>query len=269
MQRFARGDHQRADHPLGHGMDMGADRGISAPHQQRGRQQYGFPSPQHAKSLKFGGAGRCVLGAQHVKLQSDRGGGGGGDILRAGQIVAAQMDHGVRSRRPGPRGCDAVGERLLLLRDQARSGVDGEQGPQALVEQIDAGQKMQDTLVDAQRRGGEGLVRLHLDQPPAAQRARRRQRAPMRLVERAERGCEGRAVSAIGLGPARGELRVHLDAGAKQQHLAFERGKIEGFHEHVDRRRGSCLRSRRPTVFRIVRGRIARDPPPQPRQLRG
>ena len=145
--------------------------------------------------------------------------------------------------------------------------VDREQRPQALIEQIDAGKEMQDALVDAQRRADQRLVRLHLDQPPAAQRTRGRQRTPMRLVERAERRGEASATLAIGLCTGRGKLRVHLHARAQQQGVALEWRQLEDIRDHVDGSRRRHLRRGAVAFFGIVCRRFTRDPPAQPQQL--
>ena len=95
-----------------------------------------------------------------------------------------------RSWRPGGRAAAATGH------DQR-----GEPG----VEIVDPGEVVQHALVDAQRRGGQGLARVELDQAPAAQRRSGRQRAPVR-VRAARRGRD--RTSGAGAPPAGARRRA-------------------------------------------------------------
>jgi hypothetical protein len=87
------------------------------------------------------------------------------------------------------------------------------------------------------RRRRQCVARFDLDQPAVAQRACRRQGAPVRIVEQREGESKGWAAAAACAGTCGGKLCVHLDAGTQQQQRTLERRKTESLYDHIDRRR--------------------------------
>ncbi len=58
----------------------------------------------------------------------------------------------------------------MFLGQPARLGFAGQNALQPLIELVHAGEVVQDSLVDAQRRRGHAMARLQLDQAEPAQR---------------------------------------------------------------------------------------------------
>ncbi len=139
------------------------------------------------------------------------------------------------------------------------------------IERIEAREIMQDALVNAQRRGRQPLTCIELEQPIAAQRARRRKRAPMRLGERSERETEtrrGARSAARKIGAALGDFRFHLDPGAKQQQVALEGAQLEELGERLDRRRRGHPRADRLGGRDVLGPRSAIEQRQEPREFR-
>src|SRR5665213_609025 len=117
-----------------------------------------------------------------------------------------------------------------------------QQGFEAGVQFVDAGEIVQNALVDPQRSGGDAVAGFELHQVEATQRRRWRQRAPVRLIEHGKRKRKRDGSATVvpskteGFTALRGKGRVHLDACAKQQDLAFEGAQCEGFSDLVDGR---------------------------------
>ena len=112
---------------------------------------------------------------------------------------------------------------------------------------------MEHAIGDTQRAERERGAFGELDEMPAPQRAGWRKGTPVRVIECRECEAEGglRAASiSMGGRVERGELRIHLGAGAHEQDLALEAGKLESPGERLDRRR-LCVRpvaGRRPRL---------------------
>ena len=105
-----------------------------------------------------------------------------------------------------------------------------EQRLQAVIQQVDSGEVMQNALVDTQRRGREAVARFHFQEAEAAQWTVGRQRAPVRFGEGRQRQSEGGVGSlrmALRFPAARGQMGIHFHAGAQKEQIALEAGSIQ------------------------------------------
>ena len=196
--------------------------------------------PEGDQCRPFFGAMRNIFGEQRQALQAEGVSDPGGNVLLRGRVVAFEQDEGdfrfcliFRVHRSNHR----ARRRSVVGSLQWQGAGRAQQVGEAAVEFVDAAEEMQYPLVDAQAAGGEAGAVIDFDQAPAAQRALRREGAPVRVVEGAERQAEtdGRAVVlALGLGAEAGQFAVHFEAGTKQQQVALEGGKSKGAAQPVD-----------------------------------
>ncbi len=152
------------------------------------------------------------------------------DVLLSLRIVAAQLQHGRVAVAHVERARGLLRQALMRRGDPVRRRAFLQQRLQSLIDRVDAGEVVQDALVDPQRRRGEPLAGVELDQAEAAQRAVRRERAPVRRGQRRGREAErhmAALAAARGLGAQRREPGVHLDAGAEQEDVALEWAQLE------------------------------------------
>ena len=155
----------------------------------------------------------------------------------------------------------------MFLRGRFRGRHRNKQRGESRVDQIDARKKMQNTLVDAQRRDGEAASGICFDEAQAAQGPS--ERAPMRIGKHGERQpkCGSDALrAALGFRTPRSKRRVHLDARAEQKDVALERCEAKDCGQLIDGSRRlhiicslDCHRLRR----------LAGEPCAKPRKLRG
>ncbi|MNQ06781.1 hypothetical protein D3C85_195460 [compost metagenome] len=251
--------------------------GVAGVDVQRRAQQNGFALPQGAQRLAFGRGVRDVLGLQHQAGQPGLPRRARGHIfLRAG-VVALQDEH--RQGRVAVGG-DPFGDpsrrRFVRGRGMGQGRRGPQQGTKARVQFVQSGQEVQHPFVDAQARRAQVGRFVHLQQPPAAQRVLRRQRAPVRAFQRAQ--CQGKAgvahsaATALRGGAQLGQAGIHFDAGAQQQQVAFERRQAERRAQLIDRpfavERGAGLRQPLRTLARRAAARLVQARA-QPREFRG
>ena len=180
-------------------------------------------------------------------------------IARGGQYkeMQTQPAHAAsatarRTSRPAPKRCTAASGRCprppaRLPRSQPpvrvlRRRQEGEIAcwlhypRQPGIQVIDAGQIMEDPLVDAQGAACQAAPRLDVNQLPAAQRGFGRQSRPMRLWQHSQGQGKGR-ISPAGIAlrcrTQRHKGGVEFDAGTKQQQVTLKRRKAETLAHQV------------------------------------
>ncbi|RIH74224.1 hypothetical protein Mterra_04105 [Calidithermus terrae] len=198
--------------------------------------QHPLALEQPLQALEVGGVGRQPLDRQPQQAQAQLERGPRGDGQAVGGLAAVELDHR-RGALLEPRRHHPLGQGLLRGHQGGGRGRGLEVAPQPLVEAVGAGEVVQHALVQAQGPLGEVAAR-ELHQPPAPQRPRRGERAPVGLAQRRQGQPEA------GEGPQRvllqqlGEAGVQLRPRAQQQHLALEGGEPEGPPQRLQRRRG-------------------------------
>ena len=205
-------------------------------HHQHGTAQRGLARTQPRERLVLC---RQRVGPHDEESEAEPARGGGGDCAPGGRVGTAQRRSRGRVGRVDPV-CHARGGRGL--RRGERSGGGGlDETVEPHVEVVDARQVMEDPLVDPERARGHRARVGELDELPAAQRRRRRQRAPVRAVEGGECKAERREAAsrvAVQRGAQVREGAVELHPGAQEQDVALERREPEDRGEGADRRVG-------------------------------
>ncbi len=172
-----------------------------------------------------------------------------------GEVEAVEGGVADRERRQpeaagDPRGDTGDGVRVGPVEPDQQASVQGEDGRDQLVRERglarrqggrrrarvgepaqpgragEARERVEHVLVDDQRSRRQRRAGPELDQPPAAQRAVRRERVPVRVGQQRHRQGEGRVrVASL---PARDELRggaLELHGGGQHEHVALEPGQ--------------------------------------------
>ena len=137
---------------------------------------------------------------------------------RAPKVAHAPRDGGMRGRQ--------VAAKMERLQNTLKT----------LIEIGEAGEIMQNSLVDMQRRVADGLARPDLDQTPVTERTRRQKRAPVRLREGGKRKAKRRIRFAqIALS------RAHCWANAESSSMPAQRSRISRSNDESPkvRRHGS------------------------------
>ena len=197
---------------------------------QRDRQHLTLALPQSRERLELAPARRQHVDAQPVDLEPQIVGGLLRDRAFAAGIDAEQVHH----RQPLGTGLqlphDPVRQLAVRRRQAAGVGQRREQRRQPIVEVVQPLEITDDTFVGSECAGGEreraGLI--DVDEAPAAQRSRRRQRLPDGLVEEREGEGERRIRArrlALRCRAEPGRARVELHRRAQEQDLLLE------FHE--------------------------------------
>ena len=196
--------------------------------------------PEQCELVQLRSWRRKVLYAQNEQTPPDSAGREAGDIFLSLGVVAAE----VQDRRILRVSLDDEHRLLcygrMLFGDPLRECAVLEQRLQTMIQQVDAGEVMQNPLVNTQRRGGETVAGFHFHQAETAERPVRRQRAPVRFGEGRQRQPEGGVGSlrmALSFAAAGGQMGIHFHARAQQEHVAFEGAQSKKLREAIDRRR--------------------------------
>ena len=184
--RVTGGDQQRCLEPLGKGDHRARGRAVGvvvALDQQGAPLEPRFAVAERGQRLAVGRGGGKVISPHRVQRQAQVGARRrrDGPLARLGLAAEQQHRRGRHGGRPAPQPGGPPGHGGQRRRQRPRPGRNhGRQQPvQPLVEARDAGQVMDDPLVDAQRGAAQRHSVAQLDQPPPAQRRCGRQGAPV------------------------------------------------------------------------------------------
>ncbi len=234
---------------------------ILAVEQQRAPPQRGLALPQPHEDVEFVRCRGNGMGRHHVQGEPYTRRRLGGDPTLRWPLVPHQLHHGKPPRCPRPDCGDRFGN--LEMGGHELFGVQRHrlhETLQVLVEVAEAGQVMQDALIDAERAGCQALTRAHLDQPPVSQGRAGGERAPVGFGQHGQGQAEcgsGTLWIPLGSGTERPKGGLELYTGAQQENVALESRKAESLAKCVESGRSRQALDRR-CQARFPRGGFAR-----------
>src|SRR2546429_257256 len=163
-----------------------------------------------------------------------------GDATLGRSIETAQLEQARDSRHPGQVASESTGNNLVRRRESSSRLHPVNDAVQPLIEVLNPGKVVEDALIDAKRAGRQGRSRSQLDETPMAKRRGRDDRAPVGLVEQAERHPERRSAArsvALSTGAEGGDRGVQLDPRAEKKEISFERRETKGRFKRLQSRR--------------------------------
>ena len=250
-------DQGQPAHPLHEAPCRAPRRGIAAFHQQRAVGKRGLALPERSQEFHLMRAGGNVLGGDGMELQAAAAGKPGRHVALAMQVGAPELQDRQRRFEIVEDRKDGIDRGLMRIGHRCRFADAAQQGLEALVDLIDAGEVMQHALVDAQPRGDQSGVF-----PGSRRCQRRRGREGLRALQwasgrKARRGRSSprAAGHARGRGAECGELGIHLHACREQEQIPLEDGKAETLGQPVDARRGRELG---PAALHLLAGILRR-----------